>query len=182
MTAVADFLFEARMLKDIPRSGYAFLGGGVESVAEHTFGTALVGLVLGRLEPRADGRRLLTLCLLHDLPEARVGDLHHLQRRYVTADETRAVADTTAGLDIDLPYADALAEFNAGRTLEARLARDADQLALMLELKALVDRGCPRARHWLEGARERLATPAGRRLAAEILTTAWNAWQHRRAE
>ncbi|MCP4694311.1 MAG: HD domain-containing protein, partial [Desulfobacterales bacterium] len=40
MKQIAKLLYEARMLKEIPRSGYGFLGAGKESVAEHTFITS----------------------------------------------------------------------------------------------------------------------------------------------
>jgi putative hydrolase of HD superfamily len=35
MKRIADLLFEARILKEIPRSGFHFLGVGRESIAEH---------------------------------------------------------------------------------------------------------------------------------------------------
>ena len=37
MENLADLLFEAKMLKEIPRSGFQFLGAGRESVAEHVY-------------------------------------------------------------------------------------------------------------------------------------------------
>jgi putative hydrolase of HD superfamily len=36
MKNIANLLFEAKMLKEIPRSGFHFLGSGKESIAEHT--------------------------------------------------------------------------------------------------------------------------------------------------
>ena len=42
MENIARLLFEAKMLKDIPRSGYHFLGVGKESGAEHSFMTTIV--------------------------------------------------------------------------------------------------------------------------------------------
>ncbi len=34
MKNIANLLFEAKMLKEIPRSGFHFLGSGKESIAE----------------------------------------------------------------------------------------------------------------------------------------------------
>ncbi|MBW1775527.1 MAG: HD domain-containing protein, partial [Deltaproteobacteria bacterium] len=46
MKALINFLFEVGMLKKTPRSGYQFLGTGQESVAEHSFRTAIIGYML----------------------------------------------------------------------------------------------------------------------------------------
>ena len=43
--AAAKFLYEVGMLKKTPRTGYRFLGSGEESVAEHSFRTAVIGYV-----------------------------------------------------------------------------------------------------------------------------------------
>ena len=49
MARLADFLFEAGMLRKTPRTGYQFLGSGRENVAEHSFRTALIGYSLARM-------------------------------------------------------------------------------------------------------------------------------------
>ena len=43
MKRIANFLFEAGMLKRTPRTGFQFLGSGAESVAEHIFRTVYIG-------------------------------------------------------------------------------------------------------------------------------------------
>jgi putative hydrolases of HD superfamily len=176
MQDIVKWLFEARLLKEIPRSGFAFLGAGRESVAEHSFSTTLIAYVMAQLEPQVDALRLMSMCLLHDLPEARTGDLNYVQRRYVTADEERAAADSSAGLPEGPATVELLAEFRAGRTLEARLAHDADQLSFMLGLKALADMGYLPPRRWLAPIPRRLVTELGQSLAREILKTDWDAW------
>ena len=139
MKSIANLLFEARILKGIPRSGFNFLGSGSESVADHCFMTAFIGYVLSHVVPEADALRLLQMCLIHDLTEARIGDLNYVQKKYLAADESRAVKDLTASLPFGKAVADLIEEFNAAKTLEAQLAHDADQLSLVLELKALQD-------------------------------------------
>ena len=49
LTRLADFLFEAGMLRKTPRTGYQFLGSGSENVAEHSFRAALVGYALAHM-------------------------------------------------------------------------------------------------------------------------------------
>jgi putative hydrolases of HD superfamily len=174
--ALANLLFEARILKELPRSGFHFLGSGRESVAEHTFMTAFIGFVFSQLVPEVDGHRLLQMCLIHDLSEARTGDLNAVQKQYLVADQTRAVEDLIQPLPFGSAIADLLEEFNRGETLEAQLAHDADHLSLIVELKALNDTGSNGPDAWLPHVASRVRTPVGQSLAKEILNTASDEW------
>ena len=176
MKSIANLLFEARILKGIPRSGFNFLGSGSESVADHCFMTAFIGYVLSHVVPEADALRLLQMCLIHDLTEARIGDLNYVQKKYLAVDESRVVKDLTASLPFGGTIGDLIEEFNAAETLEAQLAHDADQLSLVLELKALQDAGNHGPETWLPHVVRRLRTGAGQSLAKEILGTASDEW------
>ncbi|SCX94652.1 HD domain-containing protein [Desulfoluna spongiiphila] len=176
MERIADFLFEAGMLKRIPRSGYHFLGGGKESIAEHSFMITTIAFALSRMDETVDAGKLLAMCLVHDLPEARTGDLNYVQKKYCSADEARAVADQARGLPFGKEYAALVEEFNACETLEARLAKDADQLAFVLDLRTLMDTGHNGADKWLAVVLERLVTEPGRKLADAIVSRAWDDW------
>ena len=99
---IVDLLFQAGILKDIPRCGYHFLGAGRESVAAHCFYTAFIGFVMTQLQPELDARRLLSMCLVHDLLEARTGDLNTVHKSYVTPDNERALEDTVKNMQLVL--------------------------------------------------------------------------------
>jgi len=176
MKAMINFLFEVGMLKKTPRTGYQFLGSGQESVAEHSFRTAIIGYVLSRQELAADSQKTILMCLFHDLHEARTGDHNYVNKRYVRVDEDRAMKD----LAQELPFGDEITslthEFNNGESLEACISRDADQLDLILELKEQQDLGNKYAREWLSYAVERLVTESGKEMAQEILRTDSTAW------
>lgn len=176
MKKIADLLFEANHLKNIPRSGFAFLGAGKESVAEHSFSTTFIAYLLSEIEPEADPLRLITMCLVHDLPESRIGDLNYVQKKYVTADEPLAIKDCCADTPFGSSITRLISEFNRGESLEAQLAGDADQLALIVQLKALLDLDVPSPQKWLPHVLDRLKTSAGRMLAEEILQTEWDEW------
>jgi putative hydrolase of HD superfamily len=176
MKRIADLLFEARMLKEIPRSGFQFLGVGRESVAEHVYSTAFIAYVMTQLHPEIDGLRLLSLCLVHDLPEARIGDLNSVHKAYVRADEPRAIAEMLQGLAFGSRIQQLFEEYRAGISPEARLARDADQLALILELKELDEIGYRPPQDWLPQVLSRLKTETGKKLAAGIMATRRHAW------
>lgn len=176
---LTDFFQEAGMLRHTPRTGYQFLGSGHESVAEHSYRTAVIGYALARL-CGADAERTALICLFHDLGEARTGDLNYVNQRYVQADERRAVADAVAGTGIEQEVLGLWDEHEAGRSeeasLEGRIARDADQLDLILNLKREWDLGNPYAERWLRTATERLRLAESRELAEVIATTDHGAW------
>ena len=176
MRNIANLLFKAKILKEIPRSGYHYLGAGKESVAEHSFSISFIAFVMSQMEPNVDALKLIAMCLVHDLPEAKTGDLNYVQKKYVTADENKAVEDITRDLPFGSSLADLLNEFNSGQSVEAKLARDADQLALILDLKALSDIGYDPPKKWLPYALKRLETKTGQDLAESIMKTEWDAW------
>ena len=173
---IADLLFEARILKKTPRSGFHFLGTGKESVAEHVFITTFIAYVMSKIIPDIDALRLISMCLVHDLAEARTGDLNYVQKKYVSAEENRALEDATR----DIPFGDSLVdlinEFHEGTSAEAKLARDADQLALILELKSLVDIGYKVPEKWLPFVLDRLKTKTGKKFSESILKTTEDSW------
>ena len=80
MKNIANLLFQANILKNIPRSGYHFLGAGKESVAEHSFSVSFIALVMAQMEHDVDAFRLIAMCLVHDIPEAKTGDLNYVQK------------------------------------------------------------------------------------------------------
>ena len=175
--ALVDFLFEVGMLKRTPRSGWPFLGAGQESVADHSFRVAMIAMVLSRLEDGGiDADRVLRMALVHDLPEARTGDLNYMNQKYVQADEEAAAADLTRGL----PFADELdsllAEYRAEETAESVIAHDADQLELLLQLVENRDGGVPGTESWVPFVLKRLRTDNGRRLARRILDSNSTRW------
>ena len=176
MKNIANLLFEAKMLKEIPRSGYHFLGVGKESVAEHCFSTTFIAYVISRMQPEIDALKLISMCLIHDLPEARIGDLNTVHKRYVRADEAKAFEHTLKGLAFAQNLTDLLAEFNDGLSMEAKLAHDADQLALILELKDLMDIGYQPPETWIQNVIGRLETETGRKIARAVMDTHRDEW------
>ncbi|MDD1633541.1 MAG: HD domain-containing protein [Methylococcaceae bacterium] len=176
MKNIANFLFEAGMLKRTPRSGFQFLGSGAESVAEHTFRTTYIGYALGMLEQGADTDRIIKMCLFHDLPEARTGDLNYVNKKYVTADEKKAVKHLTDTVPFGKELLELFNEYEEGKTAEARLARDADQLEMILALKEYKDIGNRYADEWLGFSLKRLRTETAKKLASVILETDSSLW------
>ncbi|NJP41318.1 GNAT family N-acetyltransferase [Oscillospiraceae bacterium HV4-5-C5C] len=111
--------------------------GRRESVAEHCWRLGvMVDLLRPQLPASVDRDRILRLCLVHDWGEAITGDIPSFRKS--AADEQteqsavlRLLQDLPAGQRQD--YAALLAEFQAGQTREARLARALDQMEAVLQ-------------------------------------------------
>ncbi|MCX8045183.1 MAG: HD domain-containing protein [Desulfobacterota bacterium] len=176
MQEVANFLFEAGMLKRTPRTGHQFLGSGSESVAEHICRTVFVGYALARLAGNVDEQRVIKMCLLHDLHEARTGDVNYMNKKYVQVDEDKAVSDLCRTIPFGEDIKSLVDEFKRCESEEARLAYDADQIELILMLKEHKDLGNTYADEWIAYALKRLKTNIGMQLAQNILTTDSTAW------
>ena len=176
MDSIANFLFEVGMLSKTPRSGYQFLGSGKESVAEHVLRTIFVGYTLCKMNPALDELRILKMCALHDLPEARTGDMNYVNKKYVDVDEEKAVRELTADLFFGDEIKAFIDEFNRKETAEALTVRDADQIALILQLKEYGDLGNKYSEEWISYAMQRLSTDAGIKLAEKIIQTDSSSW------
>ena len=164
------------MLKKTPRTGYQFLGSGQESVAEHSFRTAIIGYVLSLQEEAADPHKIVLMCLFHDLHEARTGDHNYVNKRYVTVDEESAVKDLADGIPFGDEIISVTHEFNTSESIESKISKDADQLDLILELKEQKDLGNRYAEEWLHYAAQRILTDSGKKMVKEILTTDSTEW------
>lgn len=165
------------MLSKTARSGFAFLGSGQQSVAEHSFSAAFVGWLLAlRSQPAADHNKVIAMCLIHDLAEARTGDLNYVNKCYVSSNEDAALATLCANPILGGSLSVLFEEYKANKSVEARLAHDADQLELIVILRQLLDAGNNRAAIWIEKACGRLQTTEGRQLGEELRTTPSDKW------
>lgn len=177
MKEMVHLLNEVGMLANTPRSGFAFLGTGKQSVAEHSYRMALVALALARLvEEPVNIERLLLICLTHDLPEARTGDMNYVNKKYVQVDEAKALSELRSESFLGKEFAGYIDEYNSKKSIEALIAKDADQLELLLCLKEESDKGNPRAMEWFENGVKRLITDVAKSLAEQIRDTPSDEW------
>lgn len=173
----ANLLQEVSMLSKTPRSGFAFLGSGDQSVAEHSYTAAFVGWVLAeRAGEKAMKDKVILFCLLHDLAEARTGDLNYVNKRYVVVDEDAAIKTLLANPLLGGQLQTLFEEYNLNLSIEAQLAHDADQIELLIMLKQLQEAGNKRTASWIEKVFARVKTKTGIKLAEEILNTPSDGW------
>ncbi len=176
MKHIANLFFEVRILKDTIRSGYAFLGSGKESIAEHSFMTAFICFAMARTEPDINAEKLVSMALVHDIAEARTGDFNYVEKQYSKIDEDRAISDLLKHISFGNDIKNLIDEFNSGKTKEAKLVNDADQLSFILELKKLSDTGSKGPEKWLPVILKRLKTQTGKLMAQSIMETDWDEW------
>jgi len=167
-----SLLLEALSLKNLPRTGWVLRKAPRESVAEHTYGTAIIALLLSRMEglPAKDEHALLRIALLHDLHEARIGDLVPSQKRKQMPDERgverKMLSGTLFAKEIGL-----LAK--KGRL--SVLANDADKLDMLLRaLENARASAAARARMqvFVDSALSQIKSKSGKKLARLALAGA----------
>jgi putative hydrolases of HD superfamily len=188
LAGVAGYLFEAGTLKRARRSGWWIAGvRDPESIAEHSWRAAMTGMIIASLEG-ADPARTAMLCVLHDTPETRLGDIPKIGRDYLSAaDALDVVADQTAECPPRLAETvrDAIAEFEAGETAEAICAQDADKLECLIQAVEYRHQGVTTVGRWIDSSLTNLKTDTAKNLSREILENdplAWELVRHRPEE
>lgn len=175
---IADFLFEAGQLKNLPRSGWKTIRAPEESVAEHSFRVAILGYVLAKMAKlgEAEEALLVKACLFHDLHEARVGDLHRLAKRYAKADGKKAEREQLAGLPFEKDMLGAL------QGLPAKLkqyAYEADKIECAITAKEYLDAGFD-TKKWIEHTKPVIKSKEGKALLEAISKTGAHGWMFKR--
>ena len=122
-----DNLLEMLELKQLSRTGWVRSGvENPESVAAHSWGMAVLALRLAPKELNLE--RVLSLCLVHDLPEVRVGDL-------TPHDDTsnKAELEHKAMSEMAPQWLSLFEEYEAGKTAEAKFVKQIDKLDMGLQ-------------------------------------------------
>ncbi len=131
--------FEILHLKQLFRKGWLERGivpAQCETVAEHTFGNAMLCLLLGQQQPELNLEKVLRMALIHDLGEVYVGDLTPRDNVEKTEKYPLEKAALTQILG-DLPGSQILMEnweeYEAQETPEARFVKQIDRLEFALQ-------------------------------------------------
>jgi putative hydrolase of HD superfamily len=134
-----DFLSTVGRLKRLPRTGWVEAGvGEPESIADHSFRTAVLAMVLADLEG-LDSDKAMRMALLHDLAEAETGDLtpdQKSERGAAYASEERQALEkvlSTLPKELSATYTSLLVEYNRGESAEALAVARADRLEMLLQ-------------------------------------------------
>lgn len=169
---LAHLIHEAGVLKLLPRTGWAYCGiASPESIAEHSFRTAVIAGLLAKAEG-ADPARATYLAVWHDTQETRVLDIPHLGRKYLeAASNERVTAEQVAGLPqaVADEVNELVHEFEAAESPEAQCAKDADKLECLFQAIEYRDAGARNVGDWIESSRSNLRTKSARQVAEAAL-------------
>ncbi|MHA2379444.1 MAG: HD domain-containing protein [Candidatus Thorarchaeota archaeon] len=145
---VISLFIKSEILKSLQRTGWATAGVRgpvIESVADHSYGTTFISLVLAKML-RAEGEgvdleKTLTMAVLHDLGESVVSDVPSSSdssdaRTFAnakTALEAKAVASILSPLgDLGFSLQSCWTELHEGISTEARIVGSADLLDMLV--------------------------------------------------
>ncbi|MBH1935856.1 HD domain-containing protein [Streptomyces sp. AV19] len=164
----ASYIMEMGALKRAKRSGWWIAGvKDPETIAEHSFRTAVIGAVLALMEG-ADPAKVALLCTFHDTQETRIGDIPWIGRRYLNAAKNEEVtADQVADAHprVAAGIQAIVAEYENSDSLEVAVAHDADKLECMIQGLEYLEQGYRNAREWVDSTRAKLKTPSAIALA-----------------
>ncbi len=134
-----DALLALQSLQDLPRTGWIQRGiSRPETVAGHVLGTCELVLALGpRVDPPLATERALALAVVHDAPEALLGDLPRTASELLPEGAKRTAEERAAQRVLGPLSELALERYGEharGQSREARFVRVCDRLQLGLRL------------------------------------------------
>ena len=169
---IVHFVFELANLKKFKHCGIKFAGiKDPDTLAEHALRASQIAYILADLEG-VNPEKCAMMTLIHDNGEIRTGDQHKISRKYfdVKPFEKKAFMDQTKNLPTKTGsvFAKLYEEFDAQKTLESHIARDADMLETAFQAKEYFDNGNKTAKLWIDHVRENLKTASAKKIQYDI--------------
>ena len=141
-----SFFQKVLELKNIPRQGWKdkLDMDKVESVADHSYSTAIMSMVLSDLEG-LDTEKIIKMALLHDLAESIVGDITPDKMNYERKIkmENKAMIQILENLpsSISQQYIILWYDFQKNSSKEANFLHEIDKLEMVFQAKFYLDKG-----------------------------------------
>jgi len=136
---LVEVLYEINHLKQLFRKGWLrnISSEKCESVAEHTFGMAMMAWLLAdEFFPELNREKVLKISLIHDIAEVYAGDTtpyDGLTPEEKNAREREALKKIFSGLPNGYAYIALWEEFENGSSAEARFVKQIDRLEMALQ-------------------------------------------------
>lgn len=168
------YLFEVNHAKFVKRSGWWVVGiKDPESIAEHSFSTAILAYVIASREKVENPERITLHALFHDLHETRLLDQHKIASKYCKIPkEVKKKAErdqcNLLGETGDKIYA-LLGE-------DSVIVKDADYLEAAITARGYYDNGHKAAFDWIERVSKVLKTKTAKELCELLKVTDSNVW------
>ncbi|PVX27294.1 MAG: phosphohydrolase [Candidatus Bathyarchaeum sp.] len=171
---IIKFLEITGILKRTQRTGWVDVGVyQPESVADHTFRTAVFCMLYADIAD-LDPLKLLRMALIHDLPEAIIGDLMPNQKTAETRKNEENAINKMLSLLPDAQREKYLAvwnEYQQGKTKEAKAVRQIEKIEMALQATEYERFGSDRKslERFSETAEEATVWPELKRLLSLIM-------------
>lgn len=171
---LTKFLQFTGRLKRIKRTGWIKTGLlQSESVADHTYRTAMLSMIFADIES-LDTLKILRMSLLHDLPEAIIGDLTPSQKTAKTKElEKKAmhqILNFLPEMQLKL-YLSLWDEYKEGKTKESKLFQQLDKIEMALQAKEYKNFNSPKKSldKFIKTAKETTYWPELKRFLSKLL-------------
>ena len=171
---LVKFLEITGILKRTQRAGWVDVGvHQPESVADHTLRTAFLCMLYADME-ELDTLNLLRMALIHDLPEAVIGDLMPSQKTAETKKNEETAMQQILRLLPEKQRENYLAvwnEYQEGKTKEAKAVRQLDKIEMALQAKEYQKLGSENQslKRFIKSAEKATEWPELRRLLSCVL-------------
>lgn len=136
-----EFLFEIGSVRFIQRTWKRFLNPDVDNLADHHFRVVWTALLIAKHEKVTNTEKLMKMAIVHDIAESRTGDVDYLSRQYVVRNQELGIVDMLKNTILEAEFLPLWREYEEHKTIEAKIVKDADNLAIDLELTELRSRG-----------------------------------------
>jgi putative hydrolase of HD superfamily len=155
--------FEIVHLKQVYRKGWLERGIApelCESVADHTFGNAMLCVLLLDQHPELDAGRVLKLALVHDIGEAYVGDITP-NDNVAPEDKRQRESEAIQTIFEKLPNGDQLIAhwYEAQETAEAKIVKQIDRFEFAMQASVYEHQGIIDASAFLDHVEQQLTSP-----------------------
>lgn len=179
-TQIINFIFETGQLKRVKRSGWWVTGmKDPESVSEHSHRATIIAYLIGKLEG-ADAYKAALTCALHDLPEARINDLHKMGQRYIDYEsaEKQVLEEQLKNLPLSIAteIEELIQSYNNDTNKEGIIARDADLLECIFQSKEYLELGYKDGQRWIDKMKNLLITDSAKKLYSLVEDSDIHAW------
>lgn len=175
-----NFLFEMGNIRLIDRMWRRFQTPHFANLAEHHFRVFWIAMTIAANEKNVDTGKIAKMAIMHDITESRTGDVDYIARQYVIRNEELAAKDMLGGTLLEDEYLALWEEYEKRESLEAKIAKDADNLDVDFELLEQAANGNPHRVNWQDNrefvAREKLYTKTAQAIFDQLATANPHAW------
>ncbi len=173
---ILDFFKTAANLKKIPRQGWIdkLSLENPESVADHSYSMAIIGMVISDLE-NYNSEKILKMILLHDLAESKIGDYtpKQLDKEKKNKLENNAFNEIIKSLPdlIKSQYLQIWQEYQENNSLESKIVHQIDKLEMTLQAKIYEKEGYSQEKleTFFESAKTDITDPKLKELFTKII-------------